>query len=252
MPRPTRKPKRFNPSNAESNPTDAPVISTPLHSKQSTTNPPLLASPELSPIQREKEFTIYADKDKSNIPEQDSFGFGRVKGVKKTFVPIQIDSDDAGDDGNLEDDVSLKDEEDEEDIYGEQYVPRTATEAEEPHEREDSSPVRPMPKKKSISKLRTSQLLPLLPTRRKRQPTRLQKNQRSLDTPDTKPDVPRKSKSLKKRHVVDKENDESEEEIDSEEERQIEDRRKIVKKKFAEVDNWEMAFEIVDLSFSSQ
>ena len=70
MPRPTRKPKRFNPSNAESNPTDAPVISTPLYSKQSTTNPPLLASPELSPIQHEKEFTIYADKDKSNIPEQ--------------------------------------------------------------------------------------------------------------------------------------------------------------------------------------
>jgi hypothetical protein len=248
MPRPTRKPKRFNPSNTQSNLADAPVISTPLHSKQSTTNPQPLASPELSPIQRENEFTIYADENKSTIPEQDHFGFGRVKGVKKAFVPIQIDSDDADDD-----DVSLKDEDDDEDIYGEPYVPPTTTEAEEPSKREDSSPLRPTPKKKSVSKLRTSQLLPLLPTRRKRQPPRPQKKQPSLNTSDNKPDVPGKSKSVNKRRVVmDKENDELEEEIDSEEERQIEERRSIVKKKFAEVDNWEMAFETVDLSFSSQ
>ena len=254
MPRPTRKPKRFNRSNTESNPTDAPVISTPLHSKQSTTNPPPLASPELSPIQRENEFTIYVDENKSTIPEQDHFGFGRVKGVKKTFVSIQIDSDD-GDDGgdeHLEDDLSVKEEDDDEDIYGEPYIPPTTTEAVEPSKYEDSSPVRPTPKKKSISKLRTSQLLPLLPTRRKRQPPRPQKKQSSHDSSGAELDVPIKSKSVKKRRVADKENDGPEEEIDSEEERQIEERRKIVKKKFAEVDNWEMAFETVDLSFSSQ
>ena len=253
MPRPTRKPKRFNPSNAESNPNDAPAISTPLHPKQSTTNPPPLASPELSPIQRDDEFTIYADENKSTIPEQDHFGFGRVKGVKKTFVPIQIDSDDADDDLDDENDVddgSVKDEDDDEDIYGEPYVAPTPTEAEEPSKREDSSPVRPTPKKKSISRLRTSQLLPLLPTRRKRQPQRSQKKQPSPDCSDAELDVPIKSKSAKKRRVADKEN-EGPEEIDSEEERQIEERRKIVKK-FAEVDNWEMAFETVDLSFSSQ
>ena len=252
MPRPTRKPKRFNPSNTQSNSADAPVISTPLHSKQSTTNPPPLASPELSPIQRENEFTIYADENKSTIPEQDHFGFGRVKGVKKTFVPAQIDSDDADDDDKLEDDVSVKDEDDDEDIYGEPYVPPITTEAKESFKREDSSPLHPTPKKKSVSKLRTSQLLPLLPTRRKRQPPRPQKKQPSLNTPDAEPDVTGKSKSVKKRRVADKENDELEEEIDSEEERQIEERRSIVKKKFAEVDNWEMAFETVDLSFSSQ
>jgi hypothetical protein len=253
MPRPTRKPKRFNPSNAESNPSDAPVISTPLHPKQSTTNPPPLASPELSPIQRDNEFTIYGDENKSTIPEQDHFGFGRVKGVKKTFVPIQIDSDDADDDLDDENDVedgSVKDEDDDEDIYGEPYVAPTPTEAEESSKQEDSSPVLPTPKKKSISRLRTSQLLPLLPTRRKRQPPRPQKKQPPHDCSDTELDVPIKSKSVKKRRVVDKEN-EGPEEIDSEEERQIEERRKIVKK-FAEVDNWEMAFETVDLSFSSQ
>jgi hypothetical protein len=255
MPRPTRKPKRFNSSTTKNNSTDAPVISTPLHSKQSTTNPPPLASPELSPIQRENEFTIYDDENKSIIPEQDHFGFGRVKGVKKTFVPIQIDSDDADDDFNDEnhaDDVSVKDEDDDEDIYGEPYVPPATTEAKGPSKNDDSSPLRPTPKKKPISKLRTSQLLPLLPSRRKRQPPRPQKKQSSHDCSDAEPDVPVKSKSVKKRRVADKENDEPEGEIDSEEERKIEERRKIVKKKFAEVDNWEMAFETVDLSFSSQ
>jgi hypothetical protein len=54
---------------------------------------------------------------------------------------------------------------------------------------------------------------------------------------------------------MDKENaipDESAGETDSEEERARVERRKVVKKTFAEVDQWEMAFETVDLSFSSQ
>jgi phage gp16-like protein len=54
----------------------------------------------------------------------------------------------------------------------------------------------------------------------------------------------------KKRRVVDKENDVPEE--TSEEESEVVERRKIVKLKFAEIDQWEMAFESVDLSFSSQ
>ena len=258
MPRPTRKPKRFNPAQLEGNTAEeAPVVSTPLHSNQSTTNPPPPpASPDLSPIQRESNFAIYDD----TIPESDEFGFLKVKGIKKTIVPIQIDSDvddEADDEIDAEDEVVSLKQEDDEDIYGEQIVVRT-TNSEE-GDIIQSPPVEPRTQphaqKKPIRNLRTSQLLPLLPARRKRHGQK--KVVASLDTSDNDDDdVDVKSKSHgKKRRVVDKENDVPEgrvEDIDSEEERAMEERRDIVKRKFAEVDQWEMAFETVDLSFSSQ
>lgn len=242
MPRPTRKPKRFNPSTSETNIVDAPVASTPLQAKQSTTNPPPPASPNLSPIQRETEFHIFNDE--SNI---DQFGFSKVKGVKKPIVPIEIDSDDDNDEIEALDPVSVKREDDDEDIYGEQIVP-TKKDVIQP------SPLPPTPQKKIINKLRTSQLLPLLPTRRKRQVKK--KSVVSLDASDDENGrIKVKSGKKKRVAVVDKENDVPKPniaEVDSEEEKEMEERRNIVKQKFAEVDQWEMAFETVDLSFSSQ
>jgi hypothetical protein len=245
MPRPVRKPKRFIAAQTQK---ETLVVSTPLHPKHATAE---FASPELSPIQRDTDFTIYQDQD-DNGPESDGFGFSRVKGIKKSISTKQPVSD-IDDDAPIDDDVD--DEED--DIYGVQ--PTRPVDVNDPPSTANipSSPPAPQPKpKKPVRQLRTSQLLSLLPTRRKR-PQRQSKKMSTLNTSDAESDteIPVKSKSSKKRRVVDKENavpDESAGETDSEEERAREERRKVVKKTFAEVDQWEMAFETVDLSFSSQ
>jgi hypothetical protein len=255
MPRPTRKPKKFNPKDVETNTVNGPVMSTPVHPKQhDTTN--AFASPGLSPIQYEADSTIHDDDDDTrNLTKTNDFGFGRVRGVKKTVFPIHTDSDidEKADDDADGDDDSVEYESDE-DLYGSR--PAKLGQNQSSVHGDSPSPRQHQPKpKKPVRKLRTSELLPLLPTRRKRKPTRSSKIP-SLDTSDMEPEasVPVKRKPAKRREV-DKENDVPEElqiEIGSDEERQIEERRKMIKAKFAEVDRWEMAFETVDVSFSSQ
>jgi hypothetical protein len=256
MPRPARKPKRFNPQpQLPSEEVIAPVASTPVRQRQSTTG---IASPGLSPIQRENNFTIYEDE---NDPESDGFGFSKVKGIKKLVNSPHIESE--VEESLEEDDHDIDDNppEDDEDIYG---IPLPSTTKQDQGGDSINVESSPMPApvvqakpKKQARKLRTSQLLPLLPARRKRQQSsNSRKKMASINTsePESDSDIPVKmSKPVKRRRVADKENDgpmPSDEE-DAEDSGVVE-RRKIVKEKFAKVDEWEMAFETVDLSFSSQ
>jgi hypothetical protein len=242
MPRPVRKPKRFVPTESRKERIETLVVSTPIHPKHSTA---AFASPELSPIQRD-DFIIHQDQD-HNGPDSDEFGFARTKGIKRTVGKEEQDS-------NVDDDVSS-----DEDIYG-TPLPKSAALTATPATNYPSSPPAPQPQpkiKKPIRQLRTSQLLQLMPTRRKRLVKRPSQKNSGLTTSDAESDneVPVKPKISRKRRIVDKENampEESSAETDSEEDLAREERRKLIKEKFAEVDQWEMAFESVDLSFSSQ
>lgn len=255
MPRPARKPKKFKSMNSESNVSDAPVMSTPVHPKQrGTTNS--FASPGLSPIQYEIDSATHNDNSARSPTESNDFGFGRVKGVKKAVFPIHSDSDidEEANDIDTDLDEDFEKQEDDEDLYG---SPPAELEKIQTSVHEDSSVPRPPRSKpsKSARNPRTSELLPLLPMRRKRKPSYPQKIP-SLDSSDSESEtnVPIKKKPIRRREV-DKENDvpkELQEEVDSEGERHREERRKMIKAKFAEVDRWEMAFETVDVSFSSQ
>ena len=154
-------------------------------------------------------------------------------------MPVESDSD-----HDIDDNQPSEAEEDAEDLYGD---------PEGIGDRQSSPPRPPSPvpklKKPIRQQTRTSELLPLLPARKKRSPTRHQKKMPAHSDDDSEVDPVTKSRG-KKRRVVDKENDVPEE--TSEEESEVVERRKIVKLKFAEIDLWEMAFESVDLSFSSQ
>ena len=256
MPRPARKPRKFFPSQPKTDDANLPAASAQSQSEQPVAPSDHHLVRELSP---KTDFTIYNDIS-NNDEESDEFGFGKVKGVKKVVVPLEIDSDvDDEDNNSVSDDDHAVKQEDDEDLYGTPYVSYIKdSEIKEPGDGKPTSQPAPEPRlKKKVRKLRTSELLPLLPTRRRRQPIRPQKKVPALNTSDAESDDdgPVKSKSFKKRQVVDKENDESklvEDDLDSEEERQMEKRRKAVKEKFAEVDRWDLAFEAVDLSFSSQ
>jgi hypothetical protein len=257
MPRPARKPKKFKPEEpqgAQNGEVDVPVVSTPLHPSLSAANP--IMSPGLSPIQPTNDFAGNSNDEggKTVKPEFDEFGFGKIKGVKKPISATQLDfdADDEADFHDIDDDNP----EDDDDIYGEPYAPPAEENDLSLSAQAESSPVAVPPPKPKVRKVRTSQLLPLLPARRKRQSRHPQKKQVTPNTSDAESEQEDivKSKPVKKRRVVDKENDvpDVSENDNSEEERAMEERRKIIKKKFAEVDQWEMAFETVDLSFSSQ
>ena len=258
MPRPARKPKRFNAQpQLPSDEVVAPVASTPVHQRQSTTG---IASPGLSPIVRENDFTIYDDE---TDPQSDEFGFSKVKGIRKPIKSTHIHSDI---EENLEDDENDVDdnpaEEDEEDLYGLPLPSTTKGNVTRESVNVEPSPApvqitQPKPKK-LVRKLRTSELLPLLPARRKRQQSsNIRKKMAAINTsePESDSEVPVKRKSVKRRRVAvaDKENDGPVSSDDDEaEDSGVEERRKVVKAQFAKVDQWEMVFETVDLSFSSQ
>jgi hypothetical protein len=242
MPRPPRKPKRFDPPQTRNIPNDAPVASTPLYPKQSTTG--ILASPGLSPIKPESEFSI-----KQDPPGSDEFGFSRVKGVKKCIPTIHLDVNIDEEDNDVVDYDS-----DDEVIYGEQLPIQQEIQMSNISNSSPSPPLPPQPKK-IINTLRTSELLHLLPARKKRHTSRPQKKVVAINTSDMESDEEPFKLKGKKRRVSDKENDvpdKLEREIDSEEELKMEKRKQVIKSKFAEVDKWEMAFESVDVSFSSQ
>jgi hypothetical protein len=257
MPRPARKPKRFNAQpQLPSEEVVAPVASTPVHQRQSTTG---LASPGLSPIVRENDFTIYDETD----PQSDEFGFSKVKGIRKPIKSNHINSDIEEsleeDENDVDDNLA---EEDEEDLYGLPLPSMTKGNVTRDSDNVEPSPApvqitQPKPKK-PVRKLRTSELLPLLPARRKRQQTsNIREKMAAINTsePESDSDVPVKRKPVKKRRVAvaDKENDGPVSSDDDEaEDSGVEERRKVVKAQFAKVDQWEMVFETVDLSFSSQ
>jgi hypothetical protein len=243
MPRPLRKPKKFASATSQNETAAAPIVSTPVRHAHSNTS--RLLSPNLSPIPDTANFPIFQDE---SVPLHDEFGFSRVRGIKKTVIamPTEFDSD-----ADIDDNQPSKEDDVDEDLYG---VPP------DPAAREDrpsppSMPQSPKPRpKKAIRHPRTSELLCLLPTRKKRRPTQPQRKQRkqlrTLATSDVNSDDDTTRKRYGKTDAVDKENDAPEE--SSETEPEIVERRTIVKQKFAEIDRWEMAFESVDLSFSSQ
>jgi hypothetical protein len=238
MPRPSRKPKKLDFLAQQNKEPTAPVNSTHVHLSHPITNPPL--SPNLTPLHDNINFPIYEDQD---APLQDEFGFSQVRGIKKSAISMPVESDS---DHDVDDNQPSKEEEDAEDLYGD-------PEGIEDRQSSPPRPTSPVPKlKKPIrQQTRTSELLHLLPARKKRSPTRHQKKMPAQCTSDDDSEVDRVTKRRgKKRRVVDKENDVPEE--TSEEESEVVERRKIVKLKFAEIDQWEMAFESVDLSFSSQ
>lgn len=250
MPRPARKPKKFKQTEktqTEEYVVDAPVMSTPLPTRQIIDTP---ASPALSAIQLEEEIAVYQDPESVS----DEFGFHTVKGIKK-IVATAIESDD--DNSEVEQRPDSYPVDDEEDIYGQPI--RTKETSPNPNEPE-TSPVKlaPLRPSKPVKKLRTSELLGLLPTRRKRhQPPRHQKKMPTMNISDMESDIepPTKPKQVKKRRVpiADKENDTPEaSDNEGEEDPEVEKRKKAVKAKFAEVDKWALAFETVDVSFSSQ
>jgi hypothetical protein len=97
----------------------------------------------------------------------------------------------------------------------------------------------PNTRKKPIRAVRTSQLLTLLPERHTRDPTKSKSRSKTS-----------KSRKATTDAEADKENEVYEE--DSEEEREREKRRKVAMRKFKEVDQWELEFESVDVSFCSE
>ena len=97
----------------------------------------------------------------------------------------------------------------------------------------------PNTRKKPIRAVRTSQLLTLLPERHARDPTKSKSRSKTSKSRKATTDV-----------EEDKENEVYEE--DSEEEREREKRRKVAMRKFKEVDQWELEFESVDVSFCSE
>lgn len=90
--------------------------------------------------------------------------------------------------------------------------------------------------------VRTSELLTLLPERHTRHQTK--SKSRSKTSKSQKGGAAGESTSAEKENDV--------YEGDSEEEMARDKRRKVAIKKFAEVDKWELQFEDIDLSFSSQ
>jgi len=246
MPRPARRPKRFKQTqkqiHEEEHVVDVPVASTPVHTNQIA---PWLTSPGggLSPIQQKDTFSISKDAD----VDPDEFGFHVLRGVTRP-ITTRAESDQE----QMPEESSVG--EIEEDIYG------TAEPCMKPSPSLDNTPSPPRitPSLKSRRNLRTSELLPLLPARRKRRhPPQQQRKMPNIDTSDTDSDagMPPKSKFVgrKRRPVEDKENVlPVESDREPAEEPDVLERRKAVRAKFVEVDKWEMAFETVDLSFSSQ
>jgi hypothetical protein len=230
MPRPARKPKTFK-SNEKvvEEETVAPVASTPLH--RSRVVVPGLASAGVSPIRAGDTISVYEgegeDEELSVFPTK--------------FPPLE---------SRIAERPASKSEED---IYGE-AAPRS-----------ESSPTtapaipvaQPLTSSTPARKLRTSELLRALPSRRKRhQPPRKQKNTREINTSevDSESDSPPKPKPGRRRRCVpveDKENANPKQAESGSEDPEILERRETVKAKFAEVDQWDLAYETVDLSFSS-
>ena len=242
MPRPLRKPKKFASATSQNETAAVPIVSTPVHHPHSNTS--RLLSPNLSPIPDTANFPIFQDE---SVPLHDEFGFSRVRGIKKsvTAMPTEFDSD-----VDIDDNQPSKEDDVDEDLY--EVPPDPATE-----DRPSPPAILQSPKpqsKKAIRHPRTSELLCLLPTRKKRcpnQPQRKQRKQlRTFGTSDVNSDDDTTRKNRGKTDVVDKENDAPEESSGTN--LGLSERRAIVKQKFAEIDRWEMAFESVDLSFSSQ
>jgi hypothetical protein len=245
MPRPVRKAKKFQGKEKEQTKTDrmdSPVMSTPLPTRQCVNAP---ASPALSAIQPE-EIAVYQDPE----TDSDEFGFHTVKGIKK---PIPVPSRPKHTDSAAESQPDSYPADDEEDIHGKPLPSKELSPDEKLSSQPKTVPIQPI---KPVKKPRTSELLALLPARRKRhQPPRQRKQTANRNTSeiDAGTEVPAKPKLPKKRHVptADKENDEpSNDEIEWDSETL--QRRQVVTAKFAEVDEWDLAYETVDVSFSSQ
>jgi hypothetical protein len=239
MPRPTRRPKKFN----EAPQTEGEVVQSVVPAEE------FIAAPAVAD-------TVPAEIEEGDFP--DEFGFSRVKGVKKLVHEEETHPE-------LESTNQFVDEEEEEDNLSTRVLPAVSSAPPSDELTSDSSPpaitVQPTKPVKPAKALRTSDLLPLLPTRRTHLPSHKQKpksrGKKSVDLDSEDVQSPVKVKSSKKKRIVveDKENKEPEvveNEIDSEEEVEREERRKLVRKKFHEVDEWQMAFETVDVSFSSQ
>ena len=256
MPRPKRKPKKFKTQSPANAPRETPVSSGPLPDPATYESPP---SNEPIPL---------ADDDAINpkihdrvMKEYNDFGFSAVRGIKRTVVPVHADSNINEEpdpinqvDSEQENIPPTKPEERGGDIYG---VDATSSSS-------SLSPVptpSPPPKRKPVRKLRTSELMDLLPRRRKtldksappRQPLVPSLDSSDDDGEHQVPPPPRaKGKKVAKKNcravaVEDKENS-----IPVQDDGSSEERWNVVKGKFAEIDRWEMDFEVVDLSFSSQ
>lgn len=245
MPRPVRKPKQLSSLQASIGNATADVGPGCVKAVNPT-----------NPIHANRDSMISQDT-ASNNQGSNRFGFTRPKGVGKATIPVAIDPDGDGEDKVLSDHNSVDEN------YEDLYQPSIISISRESNRQNPidvgcsliSAPQ--SPPKKEIRRLRTSDLLPLLPARRKRRPIRGRKEMPSVNTSDaeSEDDGPVKSKHDKKLRVTDKENDQPKavvDDINSEKERQIAEQRKTVKARFAEIDKWDLTFETIDLSFSSQ
>jgi hypothetical protein len=268
MPRPKRKPKPFKRHPTPSSPRQP--VSVAPHPEPAPPDPP--RSTEQSPMPRD------SGEDHAVVVEHSDFGFNAVRGIKRTVISIPADSDPEHEEPvhTVREPVDVDEAKvpvkqvSDEDIYGDRTTPFDHTSS--------LSTLSPVPtprpssplKKPPLRTLRTSDLLHFLPTRRKRSskhPTKSRKpvtlgsseDESEADNGEAgeQPAPRRRAKRAPKGGRVcasleeDKENDDPGSEM--EEEREGEGRwRDTVKSKFAEIDRWEMDFESVDLSFSSQ
>jgi len=255
MPRPKRKPKKFKTQSPANAPRETPVSSGPLPDPATYESPP---SNEPIPL---------ADDDAINpkihdrvMKEYNDFGFSAVRGIKRTVVPVHADSNINEEpdpinqvDGEQENIPPAKPEESGGDIYG-------VDAASSPSSLSPVPTPSPSPKRKPVRKLRTSELMHLLPRRRKkvgksappRQPLVPSLDSSGDESEQQVPPPRAKCKRAAKKNrgavvVEDKENT-----IPVQDDGSSEERWNAVKSEFAEIDKWEMDFEAVDLSFSSQ
>ena len=216
MPRPSRRATRPNTSTAkDKSPIPAPEI--PVHDSLIKSTP-VPETFDLSPV----------DIKHDDSSPDDGYKSGEVDRGTLKDIGNQLSSNDQHDSDT---DVNNKS-----DLSFHPSPPRTK------HPR-TTVPGGAIPGKPSCT-VRTSELLTLLPERHAR-PHTISKS-RARTAKSRKGTVDNEEAAS-----TDKENDVYEEE-DSEEMREREKRRKVVRKKFKEVDNWELEFESVDLSFSSQ
>jgi hypothetical protein len=225
MPRPKRKPKKFT--------SKAP----PQEDHQQIPSPPFPNDTPPNPPSDPLNVTSRPNDEESppseTVPIND-FGFSQVRGVKRAIIPIPSDSD--------VDQLPILD-----DPQNDSYEDTPVTYEHPPLDAASSSTLSacptpsPSPKRQSVPKVRTSELIHRLPIRRKRVANAPSSNEDS-------PRRPAKGRSGKKRQVgvEDKENEGPSDEGDGKE------WAPEVKGRFAEIDRWEMEFESVDLSFSSQ
>jgi hypothetical protein len=223
MPRPKRKLKKFTPK---------PPAQEDL---QPIPSPPLLDDVPPNPPSDSLDVTsipAHEESPPTEILPINDFGFSQVRGIKRTIISIPSDSDV----DQLPPPDDPQNDSDEDTPVKREYPPSDAASSSTL-----SACPTPSPKKRAVPKVRTSELIHRLPIRRKR----------IADPPSSDEDVPvrrAKGKSGKKRPVAveDKENEGPSDGGDGKE-WAVE-----VKGRFAEIDRWEMEFESVDLSFSSQ